>query len=327
MGVIGLAVLLTIGLLAAPLAGEAQPGAKAHRIGILEASPSSARADLWEAFRQGLVELGYVEGRNIAIERRFADGQWARLPDLAAELVRLKVEVIVAAPTPAIRAVQQATRTIPIVMAISGDPVGTGFIVSLARPAGNITGLSLMTSDLVGKQLALLKEVVPNVSRVAVLWNPANPLGAPQLKEAKVAAQALATQLQVLEVRASTEFDGAFTAMTRARAGALLVLPDAIFGVNRSLFADLAAKSRVPAMYGLREFVEVGGLMAYGPRYADLFRRAATYVDKILKGAKPADLPVEQPTKFELVINLKTAKALGLTIPQSVLLRADQIIE
>ena len=314
-------------ILAAALAADAQPAAKTHRIGILEASPSAARAYLWEEFRQGLIELGYVEGRNIAIERRFADGQWERLPDLAAELVRLKVEVIVAAPTPAIRAVQQATTTIPIVMAISGDPVGTGFVASLARPAGNITGLSLMTSELVGKQLALLKEVVPNVSRVAVLWNPANPLGAPQLREAKVAAQALAAQLQVLEVRAPTEFDGAFAAMTRARAGALLVLPDAIFGVNRSQLADLAAKSRLPAMYGLREIVDAGGLMAYGPRYADLFRRAARYVDKILKGAKPADLPVEQPTKFELVINLKTAKTLAIPIPPSLRLRADSVIE
>ena len=314
-------------LLTAALTAEAQPTAKTPRIGILEASPPAARAYLWEAFRQGLIELGYVEGRNIAIERRFAEGQWDRLPDLAAELVRLKVDVIVAGPTPSIRAVQQATRTIPIVMAISGDPVGTGFVASLAHPGVNITGLSVMTSELVGKQLALLKEVVPNVSLVAVLWNPANPLGAPQLREAKVAAQALAVQLQVLEVRAPTKFDGAFAAMTRARAGALLILPDAIFSVNRSRLADLATKSRVPAMYGWREFAEAGGLMSYGPHYADLFRRAATYVDKILKGAKPADLPVEQPSKFELVVNLKTAKTLGLTIPASLLLRADSVVE
>jgi len=322
-----LTVLFALSLLAAPLTAEAQQAAKAPRIGILEASPAVARSYLWEAFGQGLVDLGYVEGRNITIERRYAEGKWERLPDLAADLVRLKVDVIVAAPTPAIHAAKQATRTIPIVMAISGDPVGTGLVASVARPGGNITGLSIMTSELVGKQLALLKEVVPNVSRVAVLWNPANPLGTPQLREAKAAAPALAVQLQVLPVRAPSEFESAFAAMTRARAGALLVLPDAMFGVNRPQLADLAAKSRLPAMYGLRELVEAGGLMAYGPHYADVFRRAATYVDKILKGAKPGDLPVEQPTKFELVINLKTAKALGLTIPPSLLQRADQVIE
>jgi putative ABC transport system substrate-binding protein len=237
------------------------------------------------------------------------------------------VDLILAATTPAIQAAKQATGTIPIVMATAVDPLATGFVASLARPGGNITGLSMMTSDLVGKQMQLLKELVPKMSRVALLWNPATPSSPPQLRHAKEAASALGVRLQPLEARGPGEIDSAFAAMTRERAGAVIVLVDTAFIPHRTRIADLAARSRLPAVYGLTDHAEAGGLMAYGPNVANLYRRAATYVDKILKGAKPADLPVEEPTKFELVINLKTAKALGLTIPPSVLVRSDQVIE
>jgi putative ABC transport system substrate-binding protein len=282
---------------------------------------------LLEAFRHGLRELGYVEGQNIVIESRWAEGNYDRLPGLAAELVGLKMDVIVAAAVPAIRAAKEATRTIPIIMATVVDPVATGLVASLARPGGNITGLSTMAPAVVGKQLEMLKQVVPDASRVAVLWNPANPGNAPQLREAEVAAKTFGLRLQPLEARNPNDFDGAFVMMTRQQAGGLIVLVDAMFNEHRTRIADLAAKGRLPAVYGLPEHAEAGGLMAYGASRPELFRRAATYVDKILKGAKPADLPVEQPTKFELVINAKTAKALGLTIPPSVLLRADQVIQ
>ncbi len=317
------------GLLAAPLAAEAQPREKVPRVGYLSPGSSSdpARLRRFEAFRQGLRELGYVEGQNIAIESRWAEGKYDRYSALAADLVRLKVDVIVAVGGRATQDAQQATRTIPIVMSVVIDPVGSGLVASLARPGGNITGLTIMASDLVGKQLEVLKEVVPKVSRVALLWNPANPGSAPQLREAEAAARALRVRLQTLEARVPQEIDSAFAAMTRERAGALVVLADAIFTNQVKQIADLAAKRRLPTVYALREYAEAGGLMVYGANPLDLERRAATFVDKILKGAKPADLPIEQPSKFELIINLKSAKALGLTIPQSLLLRADEVIQ
>jgi putative tryptophan/tyrosine transport system substrate-binding protein len=317
------------GLLAAPLAAEAQQAAKVARIGYL--SPSLATSPhLREAFRQGLRDLGYVEGRNLVIEYRGAEGKPERLPALAAELVALKVDVIVVTSTPAALAAKQATRTIPIVFIAVADSVASGLVTSLARPGGNVTGLSLLTSELVGKRLELLKQAVPGVSRVAVLWQPGDYGERTEkdiLKKAEVTAPALGARLQVVEARGPADIDRAFSDMTRARAGALMVLGSTMFFTERRRLVDLAAKHRLPAVYPTRDSVDAGGLMSYGPNLADLFRRAATYVDKILKGAKPADLPVEQPTKFELVINLKTANALGLTIPQSVLGRADEVIQ
>jgi putative ABC transport system substrate-binding protein len=316
------------GLLAAPLAATAQQTGKVYRIGYLSGG-SSTLTHLIDAFRQGLRELGWVEGQNIVIDYRFAEGRYDRLPDLAAELVRLKVDVIVASPSPPAAAAKNATGTIPIVMIGAGaDPVGQGLITSLARPGGNVTGLSYSVGqEIFGKQLALLKEAVPNVRRVAVLWNPAVPGLAPAIKDVKVAARSLGVQIQVLEARGPDDFDSAFAAMAKERPGALLVLVDSMFSFHGTRLARLAAKNRLPAAYTNRLPVEVGGLMSYGPSFSDLWRRAAGYVDKILKGAKPADLPVEQPTKFELVINLKTAKALGLTIPPALLARADEIIQ
>jgi putative ABC transport system substrate-binding protein len=299
------------------------------RVGYLSPGSSSdpVRQNRFEAFRQGLRELGYVEGQNIAIESRWAEGKYDRYSALTADLVRLKVDVIVAVGGRATQDAQRATRTIPIVMSVVIDPLGSGLVASLARPGGNVTGLTIMASDLVGKQLELLKEVVPKISRVALLWNPANPGSAPQLREAEAAARALGVRLQTLEARDPQEIGSAFAAMTRERAGALVILADAILTNQRRQIAELAAKRRLPAVYGVSEYAEAGGLMFYGPSSLDLERRAATFVDKILKGAKPADLPVEQPSKFELVINLKTAKALGLTMPPSLLQRADRVIE
>jgi putative tryptophan/tyrosine transport system substrate-binding protein len=325
---IGRAIVLALGLLA-PLAGEAQQADKVARIGYLALNLAAA-PHLPEAFRQGLRDLGYVEGRNVVIEYRDAEGKFERLPTLAAELVALKVDVIVVPSTPAALAAKQATRTLPIVFFQAGDPVTSGLITSLARPGGNITGLSILAPELVGKCLELLKQAAPGVSRVAILWQPGaigERADKDRLKRAEVAARALGVQLQVVEARGPADFDRAFSDMTRARAGALTALPSAMFMSERRRLVGLAAKNRLPAVYNAREFVDAGGLMSYGPNVADMFRRAAVYVDKILKGAKPADLPVEQPTKFELVINLKTAKALGLTIPPSVLGRADQVIE
>ena len=315
------------GLVAAPLAAEAQQAAKVPRIGYLFSNLATP-SHLWEAFRQGLRDLGYVEGRNVVIEYRDAEGKLDRLPALAAELVALKVDVIVAPATPATVAAKQATKTIPIVFAVVSDPVTSGLVTSLARPGGNVTGLTVLEPELVGKRLELLKQVVPGVSRVAVLWHPGavgERTEKDVLKEAEAAARALGVPLQFVEARGPADFDRAFLDMTRASAGALTVLESTVFFVERRHLVDLAAKNRLPAVYGLREFVDAGGLMAYGPNQPDLFRRAATYVDKILKGAKPGDLPVEQPTKFELVINLKTAKDLGLTIPPSLLQRAEVI--
>ena len=312
-------------LLCTPLAAEAQPPAKIPRIGFL--SPNSPSDYRLEAFRQGLRELGYVEGQNISIEARWAQGKYDRLFDLAAELVRLKVDVIVTYTTPTIWAAQQATETIPIVMAGAGDPVSAGFVASLARPGRNITGLSLMAPELVGKQLEILSEVVPKATRVAVLGNPGHPITAPQWQHVQDAARALRLQLQFREARSPRDIDSAFPKMTKEGAGAVVVLLDVMLEGQRTRVAELATKRRLPSVFGLIDFAEAGGLMAYGADIRNRFRRVAVYMDKILKGAQPADLPVEQPTKFELVINLKTAKALGLTIPQSLLLRADEVIE
>jgi putative ABC transport system substrate-binding protein len=297
-------------------------------VGILGPRNLSDGAGFFDAFRQGLRELGWVEGQNIAIEYRLAEGRLDRLPHLAAELVRLKVDVILATSTPPAVAAKNATTTIPIVMATSADPVGQRLVASLARPGGNVTGLSFSVGlEVVGKELELLKETVPTVRRVAVLSNPANPGHALAIKNVQSRARALGVQLLLLVARDPNEFEPAFAAMTRERAGALLVVPDAVFGLHRARLQDLAVKSRLPAMYGLREHTEAGGLMSYAVDLRDSFRRSATYVDKIPKGAKPADLPIEQPTKFELVINLRTAKALGLAIPPSVLVRADEVIQ
>ena len=316
-------------LLAAPLAAEAQQAAKVPRIGWLQANQALGS---WaqEAFLQGLRDLGYVQGRNVVIEYRDAAGKLERLPALAAELVALRVDVILAGGAAQALAATQATKTIPIVFTGVGDPVASGLVTTLARPGGNATGLSLLGSpEVVGKRLELLTQAVPGVSRVALLWQPGfeREAGKDVLKGADVAARALGVRLQVVEARGPADIDGAFADMATARAGALTVLGGAMLNSERRRLADLAAKNRLPAVYPARQYVDAGGLMAYGPDLADLLRRVATYVDKILKGTKPGDLPVQQPTKFELVINLKTAKALGLTIPPSLLGRADQVIE
>ncbi len=328
MRLITVGVVVTVALgLSVPLVADAQQVAKIPRIGLLSPFSPSDTALWHQAFRQGLRDLGWVEGKNISIEYRYSEGRADRLPDLAADLVRLKVDIIVAAVTTDALAAKNATRAIPIVMASAGDPVASGLVESLARPGGNITGLSQIAPELVGKRLELLKEIAPTLSRVAVLWNPQNPGSTLNWKELQLPARALGVQLQSLEVRSPNDFVNAFKDATRARAGALAIMPDSVFVTNLKRIADLAAKSRLPSIFHLREFADSGGLVAYGPDRSDMFRRAASYVDKILKGAKPADLPVEQPTKFELVINLKTAKALGLRIPPSVLVRADQVIE
>ena len=320
---------LLLGGLFSPVAAGAQQAAKIARIGYL--SPNlAADPHLPEAFRQGLRDLGHVEGRNLVIEYRDAAGEYDRLPALAAELAALKVDVIVAANTPGALAAKRATSALPIVFVAVGDPIGSGLVASLARPGGNVTGTSGGAPELVGKCLEQLKQAVPGVSRVAVLWQPgAYGEGTEKnmLKAAEVAAQALGLRPQFVEARGPGDFDRVFSEMTKARADGLTVLSGAMFISERRRLVDMAAKNRLPAVYAWREFVDAGGLLAYGPNLADLFRRAATYVDRILKGTKPADLPVEQPTKFELLINLKAAKALGLTIPQSVLARADQVVE
>jgi putative ABC transport system substrate-binding protein len=315
------------GIVVAPLAAEAQPAGKVWRIGFLTTPSPTAAAYYLEAFREGLRELGYVEGKTIAIEYRFAEGRPERLPALAAELVHLKVDVIVTGGPPAPEEAKQATSTIPIVFAVAGDPVGEGLVASLARPGGNITGLASIAAEVVGKQLELLKEVAPKVSRVAVLLNPSHSAHPLMARQAEGAARALGVQLHILQAGSPAEIDAAFAAMRSQGVGGVLVLRGSLFLAQRTQIAALAAKSRLPAVYGTREEAEAGGLMAYGASLPLLYRRAATYVDRILKGAKPADLPIEQPTKFELVINLKTAKALRLTIPQSLLLRADEVIQ
>jgi putative tryptophan/tyrosine transport system substrate-binding protein len=322
-------ITLLGGAAAWPLAARGQQPAKVPRIGYL--SPGSASAGLLsrdEAFRQGLRDLGYVEGRNIVIEDRFAEAKFDRLAGLAAELVRLEVDVIVAVVTQASLAAKDATKTIPIVMAGVSDPLGSGLVASLARPGANITGTSSMTAEVVGKSLELLKEAISKLSRVAVFWNPDNAVfQAQMLRETEVAAAALGVKLQTFGVRGPGELDRAFAAITRERVDALLVLADPILALHQARIVDFAQKSRLPAMYGIKEYAAAGGFMTYAANMGDQFRRAAIYVDKILKGAKPADLPVEQPTKFEFVINLKTAKALGLEVPATLLARADEVIE
>jgi len=322
-------LLGSLGLFAAPLVAEAQSPARVFRIGLLGgSSPTSPEAShVWAGFFQGLRELGYLEGQNVVIEGRYYGDSIERLPALAADLVRLPVDVIVAGAPPAPETAKRATSTIPIVMANHSDPVGTGLVASLARPGGNVTGLSLVAPELRVKQLQLLKEAVPRLMRVAVLSNPAIPFHARDLKDLEVAARSLKVRLQVVESRAPSDFTEAFSVATKGRAGALIILSGSMFFAHRARLAELAAKSRLPSMSLLREYAEAGGLMTYGADVRDSFRRAAGYVDRILKGAKPGDLPIEQPTKFELVINLKAAKALGLMIPPSVLLRADHVIE
>ena len=315
-------------ILAAPFAAEAQPAGKVYRVGYFTAGSVTANPRVLEAFRQGLRDHGWVEGQNIVIEYRSAEGRFDRLPDLAAELVRLKVDVIAATPTPAALAAKNATGTVPIVGVSLTEPVELGLVASLARPGGNVTGVSYSVgADIFGKDLELLKEVVPKVRRVAVLSNPDSPAQRITIGNIKGTARSLGVQLLLLEARAPGDFDGAFAAMAREHVGALLVVTDPMFIPHRARLADLVAKNRLPSIFTQRADVEAGGLMSYGPNFPDMYRRAAGYVDKILRGAKPADLPVEQPTKFELVINLKTAKTLGLTIPPSVLGRADQVIE
>jgi putative tryptophan/tyrosine transport system substrate-binding protein len=304
---------------------DAQQPKKVPRIGFLSLAPGGPR-QTHEAFRQGLHDLGYVEGRTIVVEYRAAADKADQLPALAAELVGLKVDLIVAAGSQAVHAAQRATKSIPIVMTSSSDPVGTGFVASLARPGGNITGLSLLSPDLSTKRLELLKEVAPGVSRVAVFWNPEDPPAKLSVKETEAAAKALAVQLQVLETRDPNDFENAFRAVIKARAGALMLLPAPIMNTHAKQIADLAAKNRLATISYASEFPNAGGLMSYGANLAELYRRAAYYVDKILKGAKPADLPVEQPMKFEFVINLKAAKQIGLTIPPNVLVRADRVV-
>ena len=321
---------VSVSLLVAPLgSAAAQSPRTVPSVGYLSPGSGSdpARLRRFEAFRQGLRDLGYVEGRNITLEPRWAEGKYDRYPSLAADLVKSNVAVIVTVGGRASQVAQQATRTIPIVMSVVIDPVGSGLVRSLAHPGGNVTGIGLMAPDVVGKQLEVLKQMVPKGSRVAVLSNPQNPGSAAQLREAEIAARALALRLQTREARTPEEIETAFTAMTRERADALVILQDAIFTNQVKQIAELAAKSRLPSIYGLREYVEAGGLMVYSPNPLELERRAATFVDKILKGTKPADLPVEQPTKFDLVINRKTAKALGLAIPPALLARADAVIE
>ena len=326
--IIGFIITCALGCLCvAPLAPEAQQPTHVHRIGVLWGGTIPGRDPFVGAFLEGMRALGYVEGQNLVMEYRAAAGHYERFPALAAELVRLQAEVIVTQGTPAALAAKDATTTIPIVMVGVGDPVGSGLVASLARPGGNITGLSVMGPELVGKQLEFLKDVLPSVSRVAILWNPAMPANALNVREAEVAAQALGVQLHLVEARGPEAFDSAFAAMTSAHAGALLVLGDAMFMQHRRRLAELAAMSRLPTMHNAREFVEAGGLFSYGASRTDTRRRAATYVDKILKGAKPADLPVERPMKFELVINLKTAQALDLTIPPTLLFQADEVIQ
>jgi putative tryptophan/tyrosine transport system substrate-binding protein len=296
------------------------------RIGVLTLAVASS-TPLAEAFRQGLREHGFVDGQNIVLEFRFAAGRTDRLPALAAELVRLNVDVIVTESNAAALAAKHATQTVPIVMAIAGDPVKAGVVDNLARPGGNITGLTLIHPDLSGKRLQLLKEAVPRVGLVAVIWNPTSPASVELLRETEAAARSLNLKVHAIEVRAPADLDAAFKAVTDTSSSALFVIPDGIFDYNRTRIVEFAMKSHLPGVFPSQAFAEAGGLMSYGPQLAANLRRAAAFVDKVLKGANPADLPIEQPTKFELVINLKTAKALGLTVPQSLLLRADEVIQ
>jgi putative tryptophan/tyrosine transport system substrate-binding protein len=317
----------TLALLASPLVAEAQRARKLYRIGMLEVVPAASNAANLRAFRQALGELGYVEGQNLVVVYRSTNGHGDRFPDLAMELVRLGVDVIVTRGTPAALASMRATRTIPIVMASSGDPVATGIVASLARPGGNVTGLSALATDVLGKQLEILREMVPTLARVAFLFNMSNPVLQAQWTEAERAASSMRLQPQLLDVRTARELDPALDTAIRQRAHAVVVGIDALTQANRGQIVEALTRRRLPAISREREFVDAGGLISYGVHYANSYRRAAVYVDKILKGANPGDLPIEQPTTLELAVNLRTAKALGLTIPSSVLVQADEIIQ
>jgi putative ABC transport system substrate-binding protein len=322
---VGSIITLLLRLLAVPLAAAAQPPGQVYRIGFLSTTPPPAHR--WEALLDGLRERGYHEGRNLVFERRFSEGNAERFPEFAAELVRLRVYLIIVTTTPAALAAKHATQTIPIVIPTAIDPVEAGLVASLARPGGNLTGLSILAPELSGKRLELLQEVMPGMTRVAVLWNAANPANALAWQETQVAARTLGLLLHSQDVRGPQDLEGAFARTAQARPEALLVLGDALLGMHRPQIAAFATEQHLPSVFAERESVVAGGLMSYGPSLPDLYRRAATYVDKILKGTKPADLPVEQPLKFELVLNLKTAQALGLTIPPSVLFQADEVIK
>jgi putative tryptophan/tyrosine transport system substrate-binding protein len=315
-----------LGVAVWPVVAHTQQAGKIYQIGMFTAG-APLLSKTWSIFTNGLKELGWTEGKNIVFERRYAENNLDRLPELAAELVRLDVDVIVAFGTLAPLAAKQATSTIPIVMTAAGDPIGSGLVASLARPGGNVTGMSLMAPDLAGKRLELLKEVLPRLARVAVIWNAANPYSRLVFEETSGAAETLAIEIQSLEVRGPGDFAGALDSAMRKRVDALVAVEDPLTFNHRMQIADFCAEIRLPGIYGLREFADAGGLMAYGASQEDLFRRTVGFVDKILKGVKPADLPVQQPTKFELIINLKTAKALGLDVPATVLARADEVIE
>jgi putative tryptophan/tyrosine transport system substrate-binding protein len=316
------------GVIAVPFVGYAQTKSKVFHIGYVGNSTLSTEVELVEGFRQGLRERGYTEGKDIVIHYVWAGGRADLLPSLVADLIALRVDVLVTAGTPAVLAAKQATASIPIVMAAQGDAVAAGIVPNLARPGGNVTGLSTLFPDVEGKRLELLREIVPKLSRLALLANPANPFSKVMLRSTQAAAKALTLKTQVFEVSTIDEFDNAFAAIAKARPDAMAVLADRPFLIsNRARIIRFAADNRLPTMHPFLEFVEEGGLIYYGPNFADMFRRAGTYIDKILKGAKPGDLPIEQPTKFELAINMKAAKALNLTVPQSILLRADRVIE
>jgi putative ABC transport system substrate-binding protein len=319
--------VLALSILATPVVTAAQQPQGSPRIGVLSSSSPEREQGYLAAFQQSLRDHGYSEGKNLLIDRRYAAGKFDTLPELAAELVRLKVDILVVTGTPAAHAAKNATPLIPIVTVTVADPVATGLVTSLARPGGNVTGLTDLAPSLVAKRLELLKEVIPSATRIAVLLNPDNSSSVPQLRLTQEAASALGVSIISVEARRLDDIDRAFAAARAKHAMALLLVADGLLGSNRKRIIELTAKSRLPAIYWRREFVEDGGLISYGASVVDLYRRAATYVDRILKGAKPSNLPIEQPTKFELIINLKTAKALGLTIPPSLLARADQVIE
>ena len=323
---IGFTLTFALSLLLGPVATQAQQTAKLHRIGFLGNSTATLEANLVGPFREGLRDLGYVEGRNVLIEYRWAEGKYERFPALIGELIAQKVEVIVAAGTPATLAVKKATTSVPLVMIAVGDPVGTGIVPSLSQPGGNITGLTSISTEMDGKRLELLREVLPSVSHIAVLWNAASPLQVLAEKQVQAAAQGLRIKVLSLGVRTEEEIKNAFAVMARERPDAFLVLADRLLLHHRARIMDFAVQQRLPGVHAYRELVEAGGLMSYGPSYADMHRRGAYFVNRILKGTKPADLPVERPATFDLVINLKAAKALGLTIPQSVLLRTTEVI-
>ena len=323
----GIGFIITLGILLGSLAAQAQQTGNVYRIGFLGNSTAALEANLVGPFREGLRDLGYVEGRNVLIEYRWAEGKYDRFPALIAELLALKVAVIVTAGTPATLAVKKATTSVPLVMSAVGDPVGAGIVPSLSHPGGNITGLTAISTEMDAKRLELLREVVPSVSYIALLWNAASPLQVLAEKQVQAAAQVLRMRVLSLGVKTEEEIKSALAVMARERPDALLVLADRLLLHHRALIMDFATRHRLPGVHAYRELVEAGGLMSFGPSYADMHKRAAYFVDRILKGAKPGDLPVERPRTFELVINLKVAKALGLTIPQSVLLRGTEIIQ